>query len=113
MAYCEPSHEKPYWVCEVRHEPVGIVQTADEVGYALALALVRVNDHFGDQGVEPFAEIQVPAEVSGLVVDFALDRLESCLEFKRMRWREGHNSVDGEHGPKLDETQAVLGTWSA
>ena len=113
MEFCDPSHEKAYWACPVDHEPPGIVQLADEVGYACALALVRVNDHFDEHGVEPFAGVDAPGDVPGLVVDLVLERIQHCVEFKRMRQREGYDELESTTGPDLDEAQTDLGRWSA
>jgi len=112
MSFCDPSHEKAYWACPVDHEPPGIVQQAKEIGYAFALSRAEVLDIFDERSVGPFAGVEQPDDVVGLVVSKCIDRLETCYAFKQMRQRKSHDDLDVNPGASDDE-QAGLGRWSA
>lgn len=114
MSFCAPSHEKSYWACPAAHDPPGIVLRSEEVGYAFTLALVRVNDHFDKWGVDPFDVSDSPDDIPGLVVDLALARLQSEIEFKRMRQRKGHDDTPADARPTAGSPkQPDLERWSA
>lgn len=105
MGLCEPSHEKSYWSCHSDHKPAGVVLLGDQIGYSLALARVSLYDTFDTAGVEPFAEIEKPHEVAGLVTDVVLDRLELCANHKQMRQRKQHDQKpdSGDRRSSVDD----------
>ncbi|MDS0280041.1 hypothetical protein NDI85_19845 [Halomicroarcula sp. S1AR25-4] len=95
MEYCEPPHAVPHYICPNIHDPIGIVQLPRQVDYAFACIQTDVKDSFDSAGVDPFAGVEAPADVPGLVVDGMLDRFEACLAHKRDRQRTVEESVAG------------------
>lgn len=109
---CDPSHELAYWTCPAAHEPPGVVLPGRLVDSSFALAHIRIRDQFDTGEVDVFEDIQTPRDVPGLVTDIVLERLESSLEFKRMRQRRGHDEIDALRGRQVTDTQTGLDAWA-
>lgn len=112
MTYCEADKERDYWACPRQHDPRGVVLRGDYIDHAFDLSRVGVYDKF-DRGVEePVSWADEPGDVSGLVVTYVLQKLARETEFKRMRQRKGHDSLDGLEDRSVEADQSDLGAWS-